>query len=98
MSYWGFDKSDDYYTTPKELYYNDEIARAQFSLIMAQQPNVLLLDEPTSHLSPAHQEKLLDAIRGYDGTLLIVSHNPRFLSRANLKGRILMPGGLREIG
>lgn len=63
---------------------------------MAKQPNVLLLDEPTSYLTPTYQERLLDAIKDYDGTLLVVSHDPHFLAKAKLKGRVVMPGATRE--
>lgn len=98
LSYWGFDRTEYYDTTPADLTQNDEKARAQFALLMAKKPNLLLLDEPTSYLTPTYQEKLLDAIRGYDekGTLLVVSHDPVFLSKLELKGRITMPGARRE--
>lgn len=96
LNYWGFNKSEHYDTTPSHLLYRDEKARAQFALLMAKQPNVLLLDEPTSYLTPTYQERLLDAIKDYDGTLLVVSHDPHFLAKAKLKGRVVMPGATRE--
>lgn len=96
LSYWGFDRSEHYNTRPSDLTYNDEIARAQFALIMAMKPNVILLDEPTSYLSPSYQEKLLQAIKDYEGTVLLASHDPKFLSQANLKGKVSMPGSIRQ--
>ncbi len=97
LSYWGFDKSQNYDTKPEDLHYRDEIARAQFALLMAQRPNVLILDEPTSYLTPNFQKRLLHAVQGYDGTLLMVSHDPYFLSKARLSGRIVMPGAVRQM-
>lgn len=96
MTFWGFDKSEHYNTAPAELTQRDEIARAQLALLMARQPNLLLLDEPTSYLTPSYQEKLLIAISDYDGTLLVISHDPLFLSKAGLNGRVIMPGAVRQ--
>ncbi len=95
LAYWGFDKSEHYDTTPSQLHYRDEIARAQFALLMARRPNVLILDEPTSYLTPSYQEKLLEAVRAYNGTLLVVSHDPNFLANLDLTGKINMPSAER---
>lgn len=97
LSYWGFNRPEYYDMTADKLVYRDEKARAQFALLMAKKPNVLLLDEPTSYLTPTYQERLLAAIKDYDGTLLMVSHDPHFLAQAKLGGRIVMPGGIREV-
>jgi ATPase subunit of ABC transporter with duplicated ATPase domains len=54
-------------------------------------PNFLVLDEPTNHLDMATREMLVRALRDYDGTLLLVSHDRRFL--AALTNRVLELGG-----
>jgi len=56
-----------------------EAARLVFSRIMVQQPNVLVLDEPTNHLDLESIEALVSALKGYDGTLLFVSHDRWFV-------------------
>lgn len=44
-------------------------------------PEVLLLDGPTNHLSPALVEELEAALAGYDGTLVVVGHDRRLRQR-----------------
>jgi ATP-binding cassette subfamily F protein 3 len=96
LRYWGFNDGDSYKTTVSELKEDDEKTRMQLALIMAKKPNLLLLDEPTSYLTPSYQEKLVDALKDYEGTMLIISHNPDFLAKLGLTGRIVMPEGKKE--
>jgi ATPase subunit of ABC transporter with duplicated ATPase domains len=53
--------------------------RAQLAELMARGVNLLVLDEPTNHLDLEAIEELETALQAYDGTLVVVSHDRRFL-------------------
>jgi ATPase subunit of ABC transporter with duplicated ATPase domains len=56
-----------------------ERTRASLAELMARGVNLLVLDEPTNHLDLEAIEELESALRAYDGTLVVVSHDRRFL-------------------
>lgn len=58
-----------------------EAARLLMAKIMLEKPNVLILDEPTNHLDIEGIEALIKALKAYDGTLLLVSHDRHFVSQ-----------------
>ena len=56
-----------------------ERTRAHLAELQARSVNLLLLDEPTNHLDLEAVEQLEAALRGYDGTLVVVTHDRAFL-------------------
>jgi ATPase subunit of ABC transporter with duplicated ATPase domains len=56
-----------------------ERTRAALALLMATGTNCLVLDEPTNHLDLPAIEQLEAALRTWEGTLLLVTHDRRFL-------------------
>ena len=58
-----------------------ERTRAQLAELMARGVNLLVLDEPTNHLDLEAIEELERALADYDGTVVVVSHDRRFLER-----------------
>jgi ATPase subunit of ABC transporter with duplicated ATPase domains len=56
-----------------------ERTRAQLAELQHRGVNLLLLDEPTNHLDLEAIEQLEQALAAFDGTLVVVSHDRRFL-------------------
>jgi ATP-binding cassette subfamily F protein 3 len=58
-----------------------ERSRIALAKFLIRPANVLLLDEPTNHLDRTTQRKLIDALEGYDGTVICASHDSEILDR-----------------
>jgi len=56
-----------------------ERRRLSLAILVASGANVLILDEPTNHLDIDAREALEDALRAFDGSLLLVSHDRALL-------------------
>ena len=63
--------------------------------ILAQPVNFLVLDEPTNHLDIASREVLLEALREFEGTLMLVSHDRYFLRHLSNRVFEIDRGSLR---
>lgn len=64
-----------------------ERARLILARMMAHKGNVMIFDEPTNHLDLESIEALRDAIKNFEGTVFLVSHNRWFVS--HLADRVL---------
>ncbi|MFT5605082.1 MAG: ATP-binding cassette subfamily F protein 3 [Paracoccaceae bacterium] len=72
-----------------------EKARLALAIIVWQRPNVLLLDEPTNHLDLEMCQAITLALQGYEGALILVSHD-RHLVRNTVDELILVHDGRAE--
>jgi len=70
--------------------------RAALARLLLTEPDVLLLDEPTNHLDLTATEWLEDEVLGWDGSVLVASHDRYFLDRVAQKIWELDWGKLEE--
>ena len=68
-----------------------ERTRAHLAELQARGVNLLILDEPTNHLDLEAVEQLEGALLDYDGTLVVVSHDRRFLERIAPTRELTLP-------
>lgn len=71
---------DDVFKTVKSLS-GGERGRVSLAKLMLSEANFLILDEPTNHLDIVSKEILEDALNGYTGTVLYVSHDRYFINK-----------------
>ena len=75
-----------------------EKARLVMAKMLYDPPNFLVLDEPTNHLDIATKEMLIEALSSYEGSMLLVSHDRRFLSALTNRVLELTPDGVHSYG
>jgi ATPase subunit of ABC transporter with duplicated ATPase domains len=75
-----------------------EKARLVMALMLYDPPNFLVLDEPTNHLDIATKEMLITALEQFEGTMLFVSHDRRFLAALSNRVLELTPEGVHLYG
>jgi ATPase subunit of ABC transporter with duplicated ATPase domains len=75
-----------------------EKARLVMALMLYDPPNFLVLDEPTNHLDMATKEMLIAALAQYEGAMLFVSHDRRFLAALSNRVLELTPDGIHAYG
>ena len=70
-----------------------EKVRCLLSMVMLQEANVLILDEPTGHLDMESIEALQEALEEYTGTLVFVSHDREFIDSLTTRTWIMDDNG-----
>ncbi|MEM0449718.1 MAG: ABC-F family ATP-binding cassette domain-containing protein [Methanomassiliicoccales archaeon] len=80
--------------TPIEKLSGGERAKVAIALLICEQRNLLLLDEPNNYLDVASREALEEALKEYPGTLILVTHDRYLLDAicnrvAELRGGML---------
>lgn len=75
-----------------------EKARLVMAAMLFDPPNFLVLDEPTNHLDLDTKEMLIKALSAYEGTMLFVSHDRRFLAALSNRVLELTPDGIQQYG
>ena len=73
-----------------------ERARVALAILVLGEANFLLFDEPTNHLDVESIEALEDAFEGYDGTVLLVSHDRELLRNTTTRVWSLENANIRD--
>ena len=91
----GFGFHGDKALEPVGPFSGGEKARLVLALVVWEKPNLLLLDEPTNHLDLEMREALTMALQGFEGAMVLVSHD-RHLLRTTTDDLYLVHGGRVE--
>jgi ATPase subunit of ABC transporter with duplicated ATPase domains len=73
-----------------------EKTRLALALLVVSGANVLLLDEPTNNLDPASREEILAALRGYEGAIVLVTHDEGAVDALSPERVIVLPEGTED--
>ncbi len=73
-----------------------EKARVALCKVLLQKANLLILDEPTNHLDPETQKIIGGNFNLFEGTIIVVSHNPSFVEQIGISRMLLLPSGRIE--
>jgi len=88
----GFDFRGESATTAIAPFSGGEKARLALAMVVWQRPNLLVMDEPTNHLDLDMRHALEIALQGFEGALLLVSHD-RHLLRNTVEQLVLVHDG-----
>ncbi|GAA1545560.1 ATPase subunit of ABC transporter with duplicated ATPase domains [Microbacterium ginsengiterrae] len=84
-------------STPVKDLSGGQQRRLQLLLVLLDQPNVLILDEPTNDMDTDMLAAIEDLLDSWPGTLLVVSHDRYFLERVTDQQYAVMDGRLRHL-
>lgn len=86
-------KGDDAFKLIRDIS-GGEKARVSLAKLMLSDANLLILDEPTNHLDIVSKEILEEAVSGYGGTVIFVSHDRYFINRTATRIMEITPEGV----
>ncbi|MBI3429178.1 MAG: ABC-F family ATP-binding cassette domain-containing protein [Actinobacteria bacterium] len=78
---------------PVKVLSGGERTRLALAVLVVSAANVLLLDEPTNNLDPASRHEILGALGGYQGAVILVSHDEGAVRALNPDRVLLLPDG-----
>jgi len=91
----GFNFRGEATSQPIRPFSGGEKARLALALVVWQRPNLLVLDEPTNHLDLDMRHAMEVALQGFEGALVLVSHD-RHMLRNSVESLLLVHDGCVE--
>ena len=70
-----------------------ERSRVALAKLSVSGANMLFLDEPTNHLDPETQNLIAEVFKTFNGTMIVVSHNPEFVDHLGVERTLTLPSG-----
>ncbi len=89
--------SGDDVAKPARVLSGGEKTRLALAILVVSSANVLLLDEPTNNLDPASREEVLAAIRGYQGAIVLVTHDEGAVRALQPDRVLILPDGVEDL-
>lgn len=83
-------------TRPRNTFSQGWNMRIELAKVLLHRPDTLLLDEPTNHLDIESIQWLEDYLHSYQGSLLLISHDRRFLDRVTTRTVEVMLGKIHD--
>lgn len=74
-----------------------EKTRLALAMLVVSAANVLLLDEPTNNLDPASRQEVLNALRRYEGAVVLVTHDEGAVQALEPERVLLLPDGDEDL-
>jgi ATPase subunit of ABC transporter with duplicated ATPase domains len=82
---------------PARVLSGGEKTRLALATLVVSAANVLLLDEPTNNLDPASRTEVLNAIRSYEGAIVLVTHDEGAVEALEPERVLLLPDGVEDL-
>ncbi len=89
--------SGDQLAQPAGTLSGGEKTRLALASLVSSGANVLLLDEPTNNLDPISREQVLDALKTYEGAVVLVTHDPGAVKSLDPERVIILPDGTEDL-
>ncbi len=89
--------SGDDVAKPTSVLSGGEKTRLALACLVVSGANVLLLDEPTNNLDPASRQEVLQALRSYEGSVVLVTHDPGAVHALAPERVLILPDGDEDL-
>ncbi|PPK96169.1 ATPase subunit of ABC transporter with duplicated ATPase domains [Kineococcus xinjiangensis] len=89
--------SGDDVDKPAAVLSGGEKTRLALATLVVSAANVLLLDEPTNNLDPASRAEILGALAGYEGAVVLVTHDEGAVEALDPERVVLLPDGVEDL-